>query len=111
MIRRPPRSTLFPYTTLFRSLAMKAASQASAEIRWRRIFLLDSIHPAAIRAIDEQLDFARTLFVFANKSGKSIEAHSLFLYFLSRLKSEGTTDPGRSFIAATEQGSYLAEHA
>src|SRR3712207_7535935 len=25
MIRRPPRSTLFPYTTLFRSLAMKLA--------------------------------------------------------------------------------------
>src|SRR3712207_8756023 len=25
MIRRPPRSTLFPYTTLFRSLALPAA--------------------------------------------------------------------------------------
>src|SRR2546427_13297203 len=25
MIRRPPRSTLFPYTTLFRSMAAKAA--------------------------------------------------------------------------------------
>src|SRR5260370_17707969 len=25
MIRRPPRSTLFPYTTLFRSLAMRPA--------------------------------------------------------------------------------------
>src|SRR2546430_9152740 len=25
MIRRPPRSTLFPYTTLFRSNALKAA--------------------------------------------------------------------------------------
>src|SRR2546429_6767582 len=25
MIRRPPRSTLFPYTTLFRSLAFKEA--------------------------------------------------------------------------------------
>src|SRR2546422_4057680 len=25
MIRRPPRSTLFPYTTLFRSRCMKAA--------------------------------------------------------------------------------------
>src|SRR3712207_8039651 len=25
MIRRPPRSTLFPYTTLFRSLALGAA--------------------------------------------------------------------------------------
>src|SRR5260221_9330982 len=26
MIRRPPRSTLFPYTTLFRSLAARAAA-------------------------------------------------------------------------------------
>src|SRR2546422_4142367 len=26
MIRRPPRSTLFPYTTLFRSLAYRRAS-------------------------------------------------------------------------------------
>src|SRR3712207_7825048 len=28
MIRRPPRSTLFPYTTLFRSVAMDAARTA-----------------------------------------------------------------------------------
>src|SRR5258708_16736398 len=33
MIRRPPRSTLFPYTTLFRSLApLVAADPAVAEI-------------------------------------------------------------------------------
>src|SRR3712207_7685368 len=36
MIRRPPRSTLFPYTTLFRSfiatLAMLAAARGLAEI-------------------------------------------------------------------------------
>src|SRR5256714_15389583 len=31
MIRRPPRSTLFPYTTLFRSLAGLAAGQAERE--------------------------------------------------------------------------------
>src|SRR5262245_64278866 len=31
MIRRPPRSTLFPYTTLFRSLSLRA----------RRLHLLD----------------------------------------------------------------------
>src|SRR3989442_5356824 len=30
MIRRPPRSTLFPYTTLFRSPWAQAASRASA---------------------------------------------------------------------------------
>src|SRR5690348_17541223 len=27
MIRRPPRSTLFPYTTLFRSVAVRAVAQ------------------------------------------------------------------------------------
>src|SRR3712207_9334836 len=32
MIRRPPRSTLFPYTTLFRStLTLRAADQAGAD--------------------------------------------------------------------------------
>src|SRR2546427_4820912 len=30
MIRRPPRSTLFPYTTLFRS-------QAGEHVRWQRL--------------------------------------------------------------------------
>src|SRR2546427_3462724 len=28
MIRRPPRSTLFPYTTLFRSIAIESACHA-----------------------------------------------------------------------------------
>src|SRR5205814_9543587 len=79
-------------------LTMEAGAPSSSEIRWRRIFLLDSIDPAAIRAIDEQLDFPRTLFVFVNKSGKHIETHSLFLYFLHRLKALGATDPGRSFV-------------
>src|SRR5438477_12549298 len=31
MIRRPPRSTLFPYTTLFRSLASKIRSAVSRD--------------------------------------------------------------------------------
>src|SRR3712207_7711297 len=33
MIRRPPRSTLFPYTTLFRSAAAGGALVQSAELR------------------------------------------------------------------------------
>src|SRR3712207_7937745 len=36
MIRRPPRSTLFPYTTLFRSRAPVAALQAALHKRQRR---------------------------------------------------------------------------
>src|SRR2546429_718108 len=31
MIRRPPRSTLFPYTTLFRSLRSRSSRQRSGE--------------------------------------------------------------------------------
>src|SRR3712207_4310616 len=36
MIRRPPRSTLFPYTTLFRSMAQREAGVSEADrIRYR----------------------------------------------------------------------------
>src|SRR3712207_8404862 len=36
MIRRPPRSTLFPYTTLFRSLVVGEENLARVETRGRR---------------------------------------------------------------------------
>jgi glucose-6-phosphate isomerase len=93
------------------NLAAETVAHASTEKRWRRVFLLDSTDPAAIRAIDEQLDLDVTLFVFANKSGKRIENHALLLYFLGRLKTQGNNDPGRCFIAVTEENSYLAAHA
>src|SRR5262245_66454865 len=34
LIRRPPISTLFPYTTLFRSRSLKPFRRASALMRW-----------------------------------------------------------------------------
>src|SRR5438876_8305120 len=52
MIRRPPRSTLFPYTTLFRSLRASAISiwgVGSRSIHWatriRRLPRRSSINP------------------------------------------------------------------
>src|SRR2546430_11030080 len=38
MIRRPPRSTLFPYTTLFRSglLVFQGGRGLDRDVRWRR---------------------------------------------------------------------------
>src|SRR5256885_10940390 len=41
MIRRPPRSTLFPYTTLFRSSACvsRASASGTAETHRRRTWL------------------------------------------------------------------------
>src|SRR5256885_2937965 len=35
MIRRPPRSTLFPYTTLFRSLGLPGPRQVAVAASWR----------------------------------------------------------------------------
>src|SRR5260370_28942623 len=47
MIRRPPRSTLFPYTTLFRSLLVIIASRCDVALRikdWRAI----ASHPPSL---------------------------------------------------------------
>src|SRR2546426_11618459 len=38
MIRRPPRSTLFPYTTLFRSWMIIVAAQIPAALLWSVAF-------------------------------------------------------------------------
>src|SRR3712207_8488569 len=37
MIRRPPRSTLFPYTTLFRSLYLLLKTVAQPGIKWHQV--------------------------------------------------------------------------
>src|SRR3712207_8053966 len=37
MIRRPPRSTLFPYTTLFRSLSVRPDQESSLATQLRRL--------------------------------------------------------------------------
>src|SRR5216683_2870460 len=51
MLQRPPRSTLFPYTTLFRSRSPHMSKQLAFEktSRYRRTVHLDEI-PAATRA-------------------------------------------------------------
>src|SRR3712207_6886305 len=53
MIRRPPRSTLFPYTTLFRSLQLRCASLESsgfAEARLLRRACEDDLECGSIVA-------------------------------------------------------------
>src|SRR3712207_7901507 len=50
MIRRPPRSTLFPYTTLFRS-------QATRKILWQTTSLFATIHYSVTYYIYWRLGF------------------------------------------------------
>src|SRR5256885_7369520 len=50
MIRRPPRSTLFPYTTLFRSdAASRSTADRDVRERLRRPRHTDDVGPAAPR--------------------------------------------------------------
>src|SRR5688572_32128865 len=51
MIRRPPRSTLFPYTTLFRSLHRRAVAGDSLAVERRQH---DLARAAVIVAVDRQ---------------------------------------------------------
>src|SRR3712207_8863122 len=49
MIRRPPRSTLFPYTTLFRSLALLGADALDLDARLGGLVELMEVHVEAAR--------------------------------------------------------------
>jgi transaldolase/glucose-6-phosphate isomerase len=77
----------------------------------KRTFLLDTIDPDAVRAFSQLLRLEKTLFIFVSKSGKNIETHSLFLYFLERLKATGVPAPARHIVTLTEEDSYLGELA
>src|SRR3989454_5107904 len=61
MIRRPPRSTLFPYTTLFRSAAEGLDQRAVGNIADDRIELAgDEVTPLADDGLVELLDERRS---------------------------------------------------
>src|SRR2546427_3673563 len=53
MIRRPPRSTLFPYTTLFRSRGLQALLRGARDL-FHALLLADvdeGAHPARVLAL------------------------------------------------------------
>src|SRR3712207_8992075 len=59
MIRRPPRSTLFPYTTLFRSLGFEAhvaALRVLARDAHAGVRLLDAVELRPRQTLDAALD-------------------------------------------------------
>src|SRR3712207_7315901 len=92
MIRRPPRSTLFPYTTLFRSLAEALPLVAHVAIRTRGTVVGSLAHadpaselPAVALALDAEL-------VVRGPSGARSEEHTSELqsrqYLVCRLLLE-----------------------
>src|SRR3712207_8864043 len=87
MIRRPPRSTLFPYTTLFRSWWRRwmAESEAKARTRpaplhrgydWRRIASLVHVSRAMDKLEEERLVPERKVLYQFSARGHRSEEHT-----------------------------------
>src|SRR3712207_9009993 len=92
MIRRPPRSTLFPYTTLFRSERRLAVTPIVAKITEIKycLFLLETY--IFIRFITFQLLFHLFLIlVIDRKSTRLNSSHANISYAVFCLKKKNLT--------------------
>ncbi len=74
------------------------------------LIVLDSTHPAAVKAVADRIEPANTLFLVASKSGTTLETLSFFRYFWNQLVREGLPQ-GERFVALTDPGSALEDLA
>ncbi len=93
------------------SLAPEVLRSVFQSPKFPRLFILDTTDPAWIDSVRGQLDLKRTLFIYASKSGGTIEPSCQFKYFWSLVKRSGLKDPGRNFIAITDPGTALEKLA
>ncbi len=76
-----------------------------------QMFVLDSTLPEAVKAVEDAIDPAHTLFIVSSKSGTTAEPNILYKYFKRAVLRAGRPHPGHSFIAITDPGSDLARLA
>src|SRR5688572_31110599 len=96
MIRRPPRSTLFPYTTLFRSDNHRSLPPPQPSPRLGEGgHLGDEIFRAASRSKSRLCDRRHRLSATDRKSTRLNSSHSQISYAVFRLqkKKKNTTNP------------------
>lgn len=72
--------------------------------------ILDSTVPSQVKAVEEKLDLAKTLFIVASKSGSTLEPNCFKQYFFDRV-SQVSDEPGKQFIAITDPGSKMEQIA
>src|SRR2546422_4575700 len=82
MIRRPPRSTLFPYTTLFRSVIVPAPTSATNGAA------TNSLAAADIRDIKAPVEIASGWFWLDRKSTRLNSSHGYISYAVFCLKKK-----------------------
>ena len=76
------------------------------------LLVLDSTDPAQVKAVEEKVDLAKTLFIVSSKSGSTLEPNIFKAYFFDRVKQVlGADKAGRRFVAVTDPGSNLEKEA
>src|SRR5687768_18281096 len=80
MLRRPPRSTLFPYTTLFRSRAVRGASTITQQLA-KNLYLSPSRNP--MRKLRE--------LIIARRLEAALPKARIFEIYLNVIRSEEHT--------------------
>src|SRR3712207_7062751 len=117
MIRRPPRSTLFPYTTLFRSYASKNVSLSTAGQEQGRAAVVQASGKIVVAGYAEHEVLAADAGVLANdtdidrKSTRLNSSHANISYAVFCLKKKKQDDtqntvyrryPGATFLIQTQ---------
>ena len=74
---------------------------------WPELIVLDTTHPDWIDSVRTRINPVETLFIFASKSGGTVEPSSQFAYFMDEVKKAGVQEPGQNFAAITDAGTGL----
>src|SRR5258705_8259835 len=102
MIRRPPRSTLFPYTTLFRSpslqRALHGAENLIPQFRRHQFVGVDDEDPVVRRAVDGEVLLRGGAPWRDRKSTRLNSSHLGISYAVFCLKKK-KSEPRTSFVA------------
>src|SRR2546426_5691244 len=91
MIRRPPRSTLFPYTTLFRSITAKIKKAGGGDV------------PAVLH---QRLTAECRLGRGDRKSTRLNSSHLVISYAVFCLKKKKNVNPCRTACSLSMRGAY-----
>src|SRR5260221_5395730 len=91
MIRRPPRSTLFPYTTLFRSEAQRRAHTVGRRRRLRELAGDAVLQARELLGAFLRGDVAADAAVADRKSTRLNSSHTVISYAVFCLKKQSFT--------------------
>src|SRR5580700_9305614 len=77
-----------------------------------KLLILDSTDPAQVRAAEQSIDLAKTMFIVSSKSGSTLEPNAFTDYFFTRVTTViGEDKAGGHFVAVTDPGSSMEKRA